>query len=48
MEYLAFRGEHDDVPLAEMLQAFETLYPSMSRLDRGDFDADVAREVAAN
>lgn len=46
MEYLTFRGEHSDVPLDEMLKAFQTLYPAMKRLDQGDFDADVARETA--
>lgn len=46
MEYLQFRGEYADVPLTDMLQAFETLYPDMPRLDSGDFDTDVARETA--
>lgn len=45
MEYLQFRGEFADVPLTDMLQAFEALYPDMPRLDGGDFDADVARET---
>lgn len=47
MEYVAFRGEHDDLPLAEIRAAFARYYPRMSGVDSGDFDADVARETAA-
>lgn len=46
MEYLLFRGEFADVPLADMLGVFEALYPDMKRLDRDDFEADVARETS--
>jgi transglutaminase-like putative cysteine protease len=46
MEYLGFRGEHADVPLADMLRVFEECYPQMKRLDRGDFEQDVLRETA--
>jgi transglutaminase-like putative cysteine protease len=45
MEYLGFRGEHDDVPLADMVAVFEDHYPGMARLDGGDFDRDVERET---
>lgn len=53
MEYLAFRGERDDLPLAELRAAFAELYPAMPVLSgRGpgddpaaDFEADAARET---
>jgi transglutaminase-like putative cysteine protease len=45
MEYVAFRGERADLPLDELLQAFDVYYPNMARLDTADFDADVAREI---
>lgn len=47
MEYLQMRGEHDDVPLADIQRTFAEFYPQMARLDDGDFDQDVARETAA-
>lgn len=47
MEYLGFRGEHADVPLADMLALFESHYPSLTRLDKADFDGDVERETRA-
>ena len=46
MEYLAFRGEHLDVPWQEMRADFERLYPTLPRLDQASFDADVAAETA--
>ncbi|MCC2656946.1 MAG: transglutaminase family protein [Panacagrimonas sp.] len=47
MEYLDFRGEHADVPLADMVTLFEARYPGLARLDGdGDFDRDVERETA--
>lgn len=46
MEYLAFRGEHADVPIDDMVQLFETHYPGMATLDDGDFDRDVDRETS--
>ena len=45
MEYLAFRGEHLDVPWQEMRADFERLYPTLPRLDQASFDADVAEET---
>ncbi len=46
MEYLAFRGEHLDVPWQEMRADFERLYPTLPRLDQASFDADVAAETS--
>lgn len=48
MEYLGFRGEHADVPLEAILEIFRTHYPTMQRLDAGDFDRDVDRETATD
>lgn len=49
MEYLGFRGEFADVPLADIRRLFEDLYPGLQRLDKaGDFDRDVDRETMAN
>ncbi|WP_420465529.1 transglutaminase-like domain-containing protein [Panacagrimonas sp.] len=47
MEYLQLRGEFDDVPLADIQDAFARHYPHMAKLDQGNFDQDVARETAA-
>ncbi|WP_211242704.1 transglutaminase-like domain-containing protein [Sinimarinibacterium sp. CAU 1509] len=47
MEYLNLRGEHDDVPLADMRATFAEHYAHMSRLGDADFDADVALETAS-
>jgi transglutaminase-like putative cysteine protease len=47
MEYLTFRGEYADVPISDMVRVFEEHYPGMAKLDDGDFDRDVEREVAA-
>lgn len=45
MDYINFRGEYDDVPLAEMIKTFQGLYgeDAFANVDE-DFDADVARE----
>ncbi len=48
MEYIHFRGEHADVPLAEMRAVFEQHYGHMSKLDNADFEQDVVRETAAD
>lgn len=46
MEYLGFRGEHDDVPLQDMRALFEERYPGLAReAPDGDFDRDVERET---
>ncbi len=47
MEYLAYRGEFADVPLAAMVADFQFYYPGVSEnLAQGDFDGDVNRETA--
>ncbi len=48
MEYLAFRGEHAEVPLDAMRQTFAEHYGHMTQLDDADFDADVAAETATD
>ena len=45
MEYLRLRGEHDDVPRAELLRGFAEHYPHLPRLDAESFEADVAAEA---
>ena len=51
MEYVAQRGSFDDVPLAQMVAEFATLYPAwrphLEALQRSDFLADVSRETAS-
>lgn len=46
MEYLQIRGEHSDVPLQELLDAFDKYYPGMSltSLSGENWDADVDAE----
>jgi hypothetical protein len=47
MEYLAYRGEFVDVPLARMRADFELHYPNMGELlGNKDFDREVDAEVA--
>ncbi len=47
MEYLNDRGEYADIPLKDMLAAFEEHYPNlMEDSDAADWDADVAKETA--
>jgi len=47
MEYLAYRGEFDDVPLDAMTADFRRHYPGVwAALGGADFDRDVAIEVA--
>jgi transglutaminase-like putative cysteine protease len=45
MEYVAMRGEHDDIPREDLLQVFAEFYPNMPRLDQQDWDQDVAAEA---
>jgi transglutaminase-like putative cysteine protease len=48
MEYIRFRGEHDDVPLDEMIAVFSEHYSqsqSQNGAPEGDFDADVDEET---
>lgn len=47
MEYLRYRGEFADLPLAEMRADFSSFYAHMmDQLRGGDFDAEVRRETA--
>jgi len=47
MEYLRYRGEFADLPLAEMRADFASFYAHMmDQLGGGDFDAEVTRETA--
>lgn len=47
MQYLAYRGEFADVPLAAMVADFRLHYPEVSEnLAQGDFERDVNREMA--
>lgn len=49
MEYLAYRGEFFDVPLAAMRADFRRYYPGVDEdLARSDFERDVAVETAAH
>jgi transglutaminase-like putative cysteine protease len=41
MEYVAMRGEYDDVPREELLQVFAQHYPQLERLDKASWDDDV-------
>ena len=46
MEYIRFRGEHDDLPLDEMMATFAEHYsPSMLESPSGDFEADIDAET---
>ena len=47
MEYLQFRGEYDDLPLAEIRDMFRERYPAMAGLWSASFDMDVDSEVAS-
>lgn len=49
MEYLAYRGEFAEVPLAAMESDFRQYYPAVNNsLARGDFARDVDAEVATS
>lgn len=45
MEYLAMRGEFDDVPLPEMVATYRRHYGAMNRLVTACFDDDVSGET---
>ena len=46
MEYLRFRGEHDDLPLETMIASFVKHYgKNTGEGPRGDFDRDVEEET---
>ncbi len=46
MEYLRYRGEFTDVPVAALRADFESFYAHMLHRLNGDFDAEVSREGA--
>ena len=49
MEYLSYRGEFVDVPLAQMTEDFAFYYPRMrDSLEKHDFNSEVDSEVARN
>jgi transglutaminase-like putative cysteine protease len=45
MEYLRYRGEFADVPLAEIKKTFAEKYPHLAKLRAGDFDHEVEVET---
>jgi len=45
MEYLAYRGEFAEVPLAQIRADFARYYPQMAGLREGNFDAEVIAET---
>jgi hypothetical protein len=46
MEYLRFRGEYADTPIAEMAKTFAREYPYLESMRMpGDFDREVDMEV---
>ena len=46
MEYLNFRGEHDALPLEEMIQTFIEVYKNaVYDAPTGDFDEEVRKET---
>ncbi|MFQ5434377.1 MAG: transglutaminase domain-containing protein, partial [Anaerolineae bacterium] len=48
MEYLQFRGEFADTPIAAIAENFREIYtPLIAATDGVDFDADVEKETAA-
>ncbi len=47
MEYLRYRGEFSDVPLASIVETFKAHYPGLMELARGEFLNDIARENSA-
>jgi transglutaminase-like putative cysteine protease len=46
MEYLKFRGEYADIPMAEMMETFATVYGGTDMMEQGDFDQDVDLETS--
>ncbi len=53
MEYVNFRGEFDDVPIADIIRTFAEVYPTgvvkeSEGVEPADFDRDVEREVATS
>jgi hypothetical protein len=46
MEYLKFRGEYADIPMAEMMETFAMVYGGTDLMEHGDFDQDVDLETS--
>ena len=42
MEYVALRGEFDDIPRALLLSVFAEHYPNLPRLDQASWDDDIS------
>ena len=48
MEYVTLRGEFSDVPIEEITDDMQRLYPGMiETITAGDFDSEVSKEIAA-
>ena len=48
MEYVTLRGEFVDVPIEEITDDMQRLYPGMiATITAGDFDSEVSKEIAA-
>ncbi len=48
MDYVTLRGEFVDVPIEEMTDDMQRLYPGMiETITAGDFDSEVSKEIAA-
>lgn len=45
MEYIALQGEHDDLPLKDIIDTFRQHYPRMDSLQNASWDDDVAAEA---
>lgn len=51
MEYVNERGAYDELPLAQLCEAFRAIYPDMPTADdvpEGDFAADAEREASGS
>ena len=46
MEYLAHRGEFQDVPIDQIRETFRKAYTFEGNAEEWDFEADVAREAS--
>jgi len=48
MEYVTLRGQFVDVPIEEITDDMQRLYPGMiETITAGDFDSEVSKEIAA-
>lgn len=48
MEYLQYRGEYADVPLAQIIETFQAEYTVVPPIGDHDFDAEVEQETSAD